>query len=82
MAKKSKKGGKLYDDDPGCKYIVVENPCPAWGQDKKRDMFKYFDHIGAWLWYASNKTVKPLELYHLGTVRSTFTAVAILRRTV
>lgn len=71
MGKKSKtkKGGKLYDDDPGCKYVVIENPWPDWGQAKKTNMKRYFDHIGAWLWYASNKTVLPLELYYVGTVR-------------
>ena len=71
MGKKSKtkKGGKLYDDDPGCKYVVVENPWPDWGQAKKTNMKRYFDHISAWLWYASNKTVLPLELFYVGTVR-------------
>ena len=69
MGKKSKtkKGEKLYDDDPGCKYIVIENPWPNWGPAASRDR-RYFDHIGAWLWYATNKTILPIELCYVSTV--------------
>lgn len=68
MGKKSKlnKGGKMYDDDPGCKYMVIENPWPRCEASRRTD--RWFQHVGAWLWYASDKTVLPEEIYYVKTV--------------
>ncbi|KAI0688547.1 hypothetical protein BC835DRAFT_303856 [Cytidiella melzeri] len=68
MAKgKLKSGGRpMYDDDPGCKYVVVENPWPYCGSAASRNE-SYFRHVGAWLWYASNKTLLPDELFYVST---------------
>ncbi|KAI0347479.1 hypothetical protein BDW22DRAFT_531956 [Trametopsis cervina] len=67
MGKKSKlnKGGKMYDDDPGCKYMVIENPWPKCEASRRTD--RWFQHVGAWLWYASDKTVLPEEIYYVKT---------------
>ncbi|KAI0742132.1 hypothetical protein BC629DRAFT_274335 [Irpex lacteus] len=64
--KNVKNGGKMYDDDPGCKYLVIECPWPYCPVISRRDD-RWRNHVGAWLYYATNKTFQPDELFYLGT---------------
>ena len=49
MAKGSKKKGPPYLDDPGCKYIVVIEPC---GMDSAKDRNQEdVNRLGSWISY-------------------------------
>ncbi|RPD80641.1 hypothetical protein L226DRAFT_608005 [Lentinus tigrinus ALCF2SS1-7] len=51
------KRGPPYDDDPGCKYIVIEDPWPgdATGKDRYRNDSRYFNFLCAWVRFMLNK---------------------------
>jgi hypothetical protein len=47
MAKGSKKKGPPYLDDPGCKYIVIIDPC---GMDSTKDRSQEdVNRLGSWI---------------------------------
>ena len=56
-----------YDDDPGCKYIVIENPWPGGLSGKNRDQ-AYFNRLCAWVRFFLNKEAEVECLYTVNTV--------------
>ncbi|OBZ76263.1 hypothetical protein A0H81_03623 [Grifola frondosa] len=62
----AKKKGPPYVDDPGCKYVVIDDPWPghASGKDRGQD---YFNRLGAWVWYMLGKKHEPEYLYSVNT---------------
>lgn len=68
MAKKSKKKGPPYDDDPECKYIVIEDPWP--GDKIGRDRGEIFwNKLGAWIYFMLDKKYEPEVIFSMNTVR-------------
>ncbi|CDO73989.1 hypothetical protein BN946_scf185043.g38 [Trametes cinnabarina] len=61
-----KKKGPPYTDDPGCKYIVIEDPWPGNASGKARDQV-FFNHLCTWVRFMLGKTAEPEAVYHLNT---------------
>ena len=64
MAKK----GPPYDDDPGCKYIVIENPWPGNKTGKSRDPL-FYNQVCAWVRFMLDKAEEPECVFSVNTVR-------------
>ncbi|KAH9947287.1 hypothetical protein B0H21DRAFT_739662 [Amylocystis lapponica] len=62
----AKKKGPPYTDDPGCKFIVIDDPWPgnAAGRDRKD---AYWNLLGAWVWYMLDKKEIPDTIYSVNT---------------
>lgn len=63
----AKKKGTLYTDDPGCKYVVVEDPWPGNAKGSNRKDL-YYNYLGAWVYYMLGKTAGPEYIYSMNTV--------------
>ena len=61
------KKGPPYDDDPECKYIVIESPFPGHKSGKNRDK-AYWDWLGGWVYYMTGKKDDPTAIYFVHTV--------------
>lgn len=64
----AKKKGPLYEDDPGCKYIVIEDPWPGNKIGKDRDEV-FWNKLGAWVFYMLDKKHDPESIFSMNTVR-------------
>ena len=62
------KRGPPYDDDPGCKYIVIEDPWPGNATGKDRQLMPFFNHLSAWVRFMLGKTLEVECIYHVNTV--------------
>ncbi|RDX53592.1 hypothetical protein OH76DRAFT_1342275 [Lentinus brumalis] len=60
------KRGPPYDDDPGCKYIVIEDPWPgdATGKDRKE---RFTNLVCAWVRFMLNKQHEVECIYTVNT---------------
>ena len=56
-----------YDDDPGCKYIVIEDPWPGDKVGKQRNQL-YYNHLCAWVRFMLNKEDEPDCVFTMNTV--------------
>lgn len=67
-----------YLDDPGCTYIVVEDPWPAtkFGADR-RSTLGYYKWMSSWVYYMLDKLAHPSVIYTVNTA-STFRHSAYL----
>lgn len=61
------KRGPPYDDDPGCKYIVIEDPWPGDKTGKSRDQ-KYYNFLCAWVRFMLGKAHEVECVYVVNTV--------------
>lgn len=61
------KRGPPYDDDPGCKYIVIEDPWPGNAIGKARDE-RYFNLLCAWVRFMLGKAHEVECVYVVNTV--------------
>ncbi|OSC98727.1 hypothetical protein PYCCODRAFT_1439044 [Trametes coccinea BRFM310] len=61
-----KKKGPPYTDDPGCKYIVIDDPWPGNASGKARNQV-FFNHLCTWVRFMLGKAVEPEAVYHLNT---------------
>ncbi|KAL4241318.1 hypothetical protein ABKN59_000267 [Abortiporus biennis] len=57
---------KEYLDDPGYKYIVIQDPWPANKVGAARDDV-FYNLVGAWLFYMLDKKATPDTIYSLNT---------------
>ncbi|KAI0676947.1 hypothetical protein C8Q78DRAFT_961717 [Trametes maxima] len=62
----AKKKGPPYTDDPGCKYIVIDDPWPGNKRGKARDQV-YYNHLCTWVYFMLGKSVKVDALYTMNT---------------
>lgn len=53
--------------EPGCKYVVIDNPWPGGKSGKARDA-RYFNYVAVWLSMILSPRVWPEELYYVSTV--------------
>ena len=56
-----------YDDDPGCKYVVIENPWPGNKIGKARDA-RYFIELCAWVRFMLAKAHEVECVFTVNTV--------------
>ena len=63
-----KKKGPPYTDDPGCRYIVIEDPWPGNAIGKARSEV-YFNHLCTWVYFMLDKKAEAEAVYSLNTVR-------------
>ncbi|KAI9067650.1 hypothetical protein FKP32DRAFT_1609366 [Trametes sanguinea] len=61
-----KKKGPPYTDDPGCKYIVIDDPWPGNASGKARNQV-FFNHLCTWVRFMLGKAVEPEAVFHLNT---------------
>ena len=57
-----------YDDDPGCKYIVIADPWPGNKSGKERGEV-YWNLLAAWVRFMLNKEHEVDCIYSVYTVR-------------
>lgn len=64
----AKKKGPPYTDDPGCKYIVIDDPWPGTkqGRDRKDN---FFNLVGMWVYFMLNRKDIPESIFSVNTVR-------------
>ncbi|PCH41365.1 hypothetical protein WOLCODRAFT_24692 [Wolfiporia cocos MD-104 SS10] len=62
----AKKKGPPYEDDPECKYIVIEDPWPGKLHGKARDA-PYWRWLGAWVYFMLGKNAAPENTYSVNT---------------
>ncbi|KAI0331281.1 hypothetical protein GY45DRAFT_1276257 [Cubamyces sp. BRFM 1775] len=61
-----KKKGPPYTDDPGCRYIVIEDPWPGNATGKARSEV-YFNHLCTWVYFMLDKKTEAEAVYSLNT---------------
>ncbi|KAI0660725.1 hypothetical protein C8Q70DRAFT_972000 [Cubamyces menziesii] len=61
-----KKKGPPYTDDPGCRYIVIEDPWPGNATGKARSEV-YFNYICTWVYFMLGKKAEAEAVYSLNT---------------
>ncbi|KAI9001278.1 hypothetical protein BD414DRAFT_474174 [Trametes punicea] len=61
-----KKKGPPYTDDPGCKYIVIEDPWPGNASGKARTQV-YYNHLCTWVRFMLGKAAEPEVVYSVNT---------------
>lgn len=64
----AKKKGPPYTDDPGCKYITIEDPWPGHASGKDRTGV-YYNWLGAWVYFMLGKKAGPEVIFSVNTVR-------------
>lgn len=57
-----------YEDDPGCKYIVIDDPWPGDKIGKRRDDL-YINYLSAWVRFMLGKAHEVDCVYTVNTVR-------------
>ncbi|KAI0370192.1 hypothetical protein BV20DRAFT_1035959 [Pilatotrama ljubarskyi] len=64
----AKKKGPPYTDDPGCKYIVIEDPWPGnpTGNLKARNQV-YFNHLCTWVYFMLGKAHEAEAVFSVNT---------------
>ncbi|KAI0356553.1 hypothetical protein OH77DRAFT_1423483 [Trametes cingulata] len=64
----AKKKGPPYTDDPGCKYIVIEDPWPGnpSGDLKARNQV-YFNHLCTWVYFMFGKAHEAEAVFSVNT---------------
>lgn len=62
----AKKKGPPYTDDPGCKYIVIDDPWPGTkqGRDRKDN---FFNLVGMWVYFMLNRKDIPESIFSVNT---------------
>ncbi|TCD71363.1 hypothetical protein EIP91_011134 [Steccherinum ochraceum] len=57
-----------YLDNPGCTYLVIEDPWPGHKQGAdRRKTTGYFEFMSAWIFYMLGKTANPSVIYTVDT---------------
>ena len=56
-----------YEDDPGCKYIVINDPWPGNKVGKERNQF-YWNCLCAWVRFMLDKKHEPECVFSVNTV--------------
>ncbi|KAH9943131.1 uncharacterized protein BXZ73DRAFT_97185 [Epithele typhae] len=54
--------GPPYNDDPGCKYVVIENPWPGGKKGDQRDQW-YWNLLCTWMRFMLQKTVPVFTVW-------------------
>ncbi|KAI0921461.1 hypothetical protein AcW2_006422 [Taiwanofungus camphoratus] len=62
----AKKKGPPYTDDPGCKYITIEDPWPGHASSKDRTRV-YYNWLGAWVYFMLGKKAGPEVIFSVNT---------------
>ncbi|KAH9938465.1 uncharacterized protein B0H18DRAFT_1112620 [Fomitopsis serialis] len=62
MAKK----GPPYENDPECKYVVIEDPFPGHRTGKARDTM-YWEWLSSWVYYMTGKKTNPTAIHYMHT---------------
>ncbi|KAI0771943.1 hypothetical protein BD413DRAFT_547157 [Trametes elegans] len=62
----AKKKGPPYTDNPGCKYIVIEDPWPGNASGKARTEV-YYNHLCTWVYFMLDKAHSALAVYSVNT---------------
>jgi len=60
------KKGPPYDNDPECKYVVIEDPFPGHRTGKGRDS-AYWEWLASWVYYMSGKKTNPTAIHYMHT---------------
>ena len=66
-----RKKGPPYENDPGCQYIVVDDPWPGDAQGKERLKTGLFNWAAVWLSWMFEPHVLPEQVFYINTVRVT-----------
>ncbi|KAI0824624.1 hypothetical protein BC628DRAFT_1419742 [Trametes gibbosa] len=61
-----KKKGPPYTDDPGCKYVVIEDPWPGNATGKARTQV-FYNHLCTWVYFMLGKEHQPEAVYSVNT---------------
>ncbi|KAH9850097.1 hypothetical protein C2E23DRAFT_339062 [Lenzites betulinus] len=61
-----KKKGPPYTDDPGCKYIVIEDPWPGNATGKARTQV-FYNHLCTWVYFMLGKAHQVDAVYSVNT---------------
>ncbi|KAI0637889.1 hypothetical protein C8Q77DRAFT_1088280 [Trametes polyzona] len=61
-----KKKGPPYTDDPGCKYIVIEDPWPGDATGKARTQV-FYNRLCAWVYFMLGKTHEVEAVFSVNT---------------